>query len=114
MDDNVNDSLQSNSQDQPPESGKNKNQKVKSTPRDLVKQKDDENGEGKKENTRSRIATIYVKTFFAVIFVVIVVCCLPCAQGHFKDFRDMLVTVSGILSGPLGFIIGYYFKSGEN
>jgi hypothetical protein len=27
------------------------------------------------------------------------------------DYKDMLVTVSGILSGPLGFIVGYYFKA---
>lgn len=74
----------------------------------------DASNDEKKENTRSQIAKIYVKAFFAVIFVVIFVCCLPIAQGNFKDFRDMLVTVSGILSGPLGFIIGYYFKSGEN
>lgn len=73
----------------------------------------DAEDDGGKENTRSQIAQIYVKAFFAVIFVVIFVCCLPIAQGHFKDFQDMLVTVSGILSGPLGFIIGYYFKSGE-
>ena len=74
----------------------------------------DTDGNERKENTRSQIAQIYVKAFFSVIFIVIFVCCLPVAQGHFKDFKDMLVTVSGILSGPLGFIIGYYFKSGEN
>lgn len=73
----------------------------------------DAQDDGRKETTRSLIAQIYVKAFFAVVFVVIFVCCLPIAQGHFKDFQDMLVTVSGILSGPLGFIIGYYFKSGE-
>lgn len=106
------------SESQPVESSSD-GQAAESTPSKKsidLKQKpstDASNGE-KKENTRSQIAKIYVKAFFAVIFVVIFVCCLPVAQGNFKDFRDMLVTVSGILSGPLGFIIGYYFKSGEN
>ena len=26
------------------------------------------------------------------------------------DVKDMLVAISGVLSGPLGFIIGYYFR----
>lgn len=64
-----------------------------------------------KENTRSRIAQIYVWAFFIVIGVVFVI-------GLFKSFKvdeykDMLVTVSGILSGPLGFIVGYYFKASK-
>lgn len=28
-------------------------------------------------------------------------------------YKDLLLAVSGILSGPLGFIIGYYFKSNK-
>ena len=28
-----------------------------------------------------------------------------------KKIKFVLVTVSGILSGPLGFIVGYYFKA---
>ncbi len=62
-----------------------------------------------KESTRSRIAQIYVWAFFAVIAIVFLI-------GWDKPFsvdeyKDMLVTVSGILSGPLGFIVGYYFKA---
>ncbi|MFR0895105.1 MAG: hypothetical protein ACLSGF_09830 [Alistipes onderdonkii] len=29
------------------------------------------------------------------------------------DYKDLLVAVSGILSGPLGFIVGYYFKASK-
>lgn len=62
-----------------------------------------------KESTRSIIAQLYVWAFFTVIGIVF-------AIGYFKsfgvdDYKDMLVTVSGILSGPLGFIVGYYFKA---
>lgn len=62
-----------------------------------------------KESTRSLIAQIYVCAFFVVIGVVFLI-------GWNKsfavdDYKDMLVTVSGILSGPLGFIVGYYFKA---
>jgi len=62
-----------------------------------------------KESTRSRIALIYVWAFFAVIAVVFV----TGWNNTFSvdEYKDMLVTVSGILSGPLGFIVGYYFKA---
>lgn len=64
-----------------------------------------------KENTRSRIALVYVYAFFGVIALVLV-------MGAFRrfgvdDYKDMLVTVSGVLSGPLGFIVGYYFKASK-
>lgn len=64
-----------------------------------------------KENTRSIIAQIYVWAFFGVIAVVFII---GCSYGFKVDeYKDMLVTVSGILSGPLGFIVGYYFKASK-
>lgn len=69
----------------------------------------DDSPEQKRETTRSEIAKFYVYAFFATIAVTFVVGLLKCFEV--KDYRDMLITVSGILSGPLGFIIGYYFKS---
>jgi hypothetical protein len=62
-----------------------------------------------KETTRSSIAKFYVYAFFGVILITFIVGLIKCFEA--KDYRDMLITVSGILSGPLGFIIGYYFKS---
>ena len=69
------------------------------------------NSANKKESTRTYIAQLYVWAFFLVIACVFVI-------GFFKDFKvdeykDMLVTVSGVLSGPLGFIVGYYFKASK-
>lgn len=64
-----------------------------------------------KENTRSRIAMIYVIAFFVVILLVFI---WGCRNGFKVDeYKDMLVTVSGVLSGPLGFIVGYYFKASK-
>ena len=62
-----------------------------------------------KENTRSKIAQIYVWAFFIVIGIVFIIGACNCFKVD--EYKDMLVTVSGILSGPLGFIVGYYFKS---
>lgn len=75
----------------------------------------DEIGAGKfsqsdpKETTRSHIAQLYVWAFFIVVAVVFVIGCVK--DFSVDDYKDMLVTVSGILSGPLGFIVGYYFKA---
>lgn len=64
-----------------------------------------------KENTRSRIAMIYVCAFFIVILIVFIIGAYKCFKVD--EFKDMLVTVSGVLSGPLGFIVGYYFKASK-
>lgn len=64
-----------------------------------------------KENTRSRIAQIYVWAFFVVIGAVFVIGYCKCFKVD--EYKDMLVTVSGVLSGPLGFIVGYYFKASK-
>ena len=64
-----------------------------------------------KENTRSWIAMIYVCAFFGVILIVFAVGVYKCFMVD--EFKDMLVTVSGVLSGPLGFIVGYYFKASK-
>lgn len=61
------------------------------------------------ESTRRSIAIFFVQGFVLTVAGVILI-------GTFRDYtvnenKDMLLAVSGILSGPLGFIIGYYFKS---
>lgn len=71
--------------------------------------KDLNDGSNPTENTRSYIAKLYVWAFFIVIGVVFVVGVIKCFEV--KDYTDMLITVSGVLSGPLGFIVGYYFKA---
>jgi len=67
-----------------------------------------EQRKGKRESVRSQIALNFILGFFLIIFMAM------CIGWYFSfttnQFKDMLVTISGILGGPLGFIIGFYFK----
>lgn len=67
-----------------------------------------EQRKGKRENVRSQIALNFILGFFLIIFMAM------CIGWYFEfktqEFKDMLVSISGILGGPLGFIIGFYFK----
>lgn len=65
----------------------------------------------RKESTRTLIAQLYVWAFFIVIIIVFVVGIVK--SFSVDDYKDMLITVSGVLSGPLGFIVGYYFKASK-
>lgn len=67
-----------------------------------------DSSEGRRENTRSRIALVYVCGFFGAILIVFIIGFLMCYDAN--QYKDLLVAVSGILSGPLGFIVGYYFR----
>ena len=71
--------------------------------------KDD--SQGRRESTRSLIALIYVACFFGAILFVFGIGLL--FNYTPDDYKDLLVAVSGILSGPLGFIVGYYFKASK-
>lgn len=71
--------------------------------------RDTEISQNPKENTRRIIASLYVWAFFIIIFITLVIGVLN--SYTVNDYKDMLVTVSGVLSGPLGFIVGYYFKA---
>ena len=72
----------------------------------------EDSSDAKRENTRSKIATIYIYAFFSTILLMFVIGLIKCFSV--KDYIDFLIAVSGVLSGPLGFIIGYYFKSNDN
>jgi hypothetical protein len=68
---------------------------------------------GKRESVRSQIALYYIIGFFSIIFLGLIIGW--CRNFEIKDYKDMMISISGILSGPLGFIIGFYFKdSSEN
>lgn len=66
----------------------------------------------KKENARSQIAFLYVSSFLGIILVVFLYAVIRALE--INNIKDLLITVSGIMSGPLGFIIGYYFKSEDD
>lgn len=63
----------------------------------------------KREGTRSVIALIYVIGFLGIILITLAISAIK--NFSVENNRDMLLAISGILSGPLGFIIGYYFKA---
>lgn len=64
-----------------------------------------------KEMTRSTLALTFVIGFFAVILLCFIYSC--CHGFSVGDLKDLLLTASGILSGSMGFVLGYYFKGGE-
>lgn len=71
----------------------------------------EESRANKREDTRSLIALVYVIGYLAIVAAVLAIGVFT----HFElsGYKDLLLAVSGILSGPLGFIIGYYFKSNK-
>lgn len=66
----------------------------------------------RRERTRSSIALVYVVAYLVIIAGALM---FGIYKGYsINDQKDILLAISGVLSGSLGFIIGYYFKaSGE-
>ncbi len=66
----------------------------------------------KQEYTRGRFSLIFIIGYFAILVMASIVSLL--SEGNKSDnLKETLLTVSGILSIPLGFVIGYYFKKGK-
>lgn len=63
----------------------------------------------KREKNRGVLAVLFVILFFFVIFLTFFIG-YNTTDFTTDDYKDLLTTVSSILSGPLGFIIGFYFK----
>ena len=67
----------------------------------------------RREHTRSLIAFYYVLGFLVIVVAALISSFIMLWRDkiEFENVTGILVTISGILSGPLGFIIGYYFKA---
>lgn len=65
----------------------------------------------KKEHTRSKLAILFVLGFFAILFLCFVYAIK--VEASLSELKDTLVGVVGALSGILGFIVGYYYKSSQ-
>lgn len=80
------------------------------TSKDSNVSRDDDNENVKpRELTRSRMALLFVLGFFSILFL-----CVAYAvkvNASLNELKDLLVAVIGALSGTLGFIVGFYYKS---
>lgn len=65
----------------------------------------------KKEYTRSKMAILFVLGFFSILFLCYVYAIK--VNASLSELKDTLIGVIGALSGTLGFIVGYYYKSTE-
>lgn len=73
-----------------------------------------------KDRTRSEIAQYFVKGYFAIAVFIFVfsfvynLCLIKLGKESLViDIIQTFTAVSGALSGLLGFVLGYYFKSEE-
>ena len=66
-----------------------------------------------KEKTKAFLARVFVFSFLVVIGI------LPMTLLFFgkidvNDFKDIVLTLAGVLGGPLGIVITSYFKEGSD
>ena len=62
-----------------------------------------------KEQTRGKMASVFISGFFMIIFMCFVYA--GWKQAEISELQDMIIAVIGALSGLIGFVIGYYFKT---
>lgn len=62
-----------------------------------------------KEYTRGKIASLFVLGFFTVVILSFVYAAWK--QEPIAEVKEMITAVIGALSGLIGFVIGYYFKT---
>lgn len=62
-----------------------------------------------KEPTRGKMASVFILGFFMVVILCFVYAAWM--QATITELKDIVVAVIGAMSGLVGFVIGYYFKS---
>ena len=70
---------------------------------------DEQDSSKPREQTRSKVALLFVFGFFAILFL-----CFAYGvktNASLSELKDVLIGIIGALSGTLGFIIGFYYKS---
>lgn len=88
------------------------NSNTSSIPEEQVNQPSfSETPDGYREGIRSQIAKWYIIGFFAFLLLGVGYC----AWLHLgiSEVKEVILAISAVLSGPLGFIIGFYFKSAD-
>lgn len=66
-------------------------------------------GSEKREDTRSTMAILFVLGFFAILFLCFIYAVV--VNATLGELKDALIGIAGALSGTLGFIVGFYYKS---
>lgn len=82
-----------------------------------LEQAEDYNPKRHKDRTRSEIALFVVKAFFYLIASALIL--IPIYNQVAKpelslSLVDVITVLSGVISGPFGFVVGYYFKGSES
>jgi hypothetical protein len=88
----------------------------RATKRGEITKIDSESILSKREDTRAKLALIYVlMTFviFIITFLVAIVDGLSRNVSIIDNLAKLIPIVSGVFLGTLGFVLGYYFKKGE-
>lgn len=66
----------------------------------------------KREDARGQLAVVFTVATF-VLFALGFILVLFSEGNKIENFKDVILTISGIFSGLLGFVVGYYFRKGE-
>jgi hypothetical protein len=72
-----------------------------------------------KDETRAMIAKTFTCGFFIIIAIIIIgvptynISIQATQPDQMLNVKDMLITVSSVIGGPFGFVVGYYFKGSE-
>jgi hypothetical protein len=71
--------------------------------------------EHKREQTRGHLATIFILGFFFMLASggLFIALSGDSTEIKVKLLQDVFLVISGVLSGPLGFVVGYYFRKQE-
>lgn len=68
-----------------------------------------DNGGDPQEPTRGKMASVFISGFFMIIMVCFIYAAWQ--QASLSEVKDMVIAIIGALSGLVGFVIGYYFKT---
>lgn len=71
----------------------------------------------KREDTRSRIAILFTVLTFSVFVLIIFVSVIDGLARHVSIIENLeraIPLISGVFLGSLGFVVGYYFRSGDD
>jgi hypothetical protein len=66
----------------------------------------------KREDIRGRLAFMFLLGYFIILVGVIILAAFI-DGARVETMMNSVITISGVLSGSLGFVIGYYFRRQE-